>query len=308
MKSQEVVKLRGIIPAMVTPFRAEDEELDEEALRREARYHVDCGVTGICVCGSSGEGASVTVEEAGRAYRAVVAEAKGQVPIIAGVIADCTREAVSFGLAAREAGAVAVQVTPVHYIVPSEDGLVEYYRVIGERVGLPIIIYDVVPRVYISPALMLRLVEIPQVCGIKQSGGDIHKLAELLRLLGDSIPVFSALDDVLYASFTLGAAGSISAITSVLPGPCVQLWNATKAGKREEALALHNRMLGVWRAIEGKELRQRVQMQSRMKTAIKLQGRPVGIARSPQLPLRPEEVEPIRQALAEAGFLKVPVS
>lgn len=297
------MKLSGIIPPMVTPFRAEDEELDEEALRREARYLLGLGVHGLSVCGSTGEGHTVTLEEAARAYRAVVEEANGRVPVLAGIIVDCTREAVRRGLAAKEAGVAALMVTPVHYLfAPGDDGIYAYYQAIGERVGLPIVIYDVVPQVYISAKLMARLTEIPQVVGIKQSGGDIHKLADLVKMVGDRTTIFSALDDVLYPSFILGAQGSISGIAACLPKQCLQLWEAVQAGRHAEALALHNRLLPVWRACGGSR------MPALIKEALNQQGRLVGVARSPQLPPTPEEKERIRAALTEAGAIPAAVS
>lgn len=285
---------RGIMPPMVTPFTA-DEELDEEALRREARFMLAAGVDGLCVCGSTGEGHVLSVEESCRVTAIAREEAGGRVPVIAGIIRDSTREVIRYGLALRDAGADALQITPVHYLFsPTAEGTVEYYRRIGAAVGLPIIIYNVIPWNTLSPELLLRLSEIEQVIGVKQSGGDIHKLADLLLANAGRLQIFSAVDDLLYPSFILGAEGSIAAILTVLPELSVQLWAACQAGRHDEARAIHERLLPVWRAINAPD------MSARTKAALELQGRAVGPARHPLLPVTPEVRATIAAALEAA--------
>jgi 4-hydroxy-tetrahydrodipicolinate synthase len=290
-------QFRGIMPPMVTPFTA-DEELDEGALRRETRVMLDAGVHGLCVCGSTGEGHVLTAEESCRVVAVVREEVAGRVPVIAGIIRDSTREVIRYGLALRDAGADALQITPVHYLFsPTEAGTIDYYRRIGAAVGLPILIYNVIPWNTIAPDLLLRLAEIEQVVGVKQSGGDIHKLADLLKLNRGRLQVFTAVDDLLYPSFMLGAEGAIAAILTVLPALSVQLWDACQVGDHATARALHERLLPVWRAINAPD------MSARTKAAIALQGRPVGPARHPLLPVTPEVRATIAAALEEAGVL-----
>jgi 4-hydroxy-tetrahydrodipicolinate synthase len=292
-----VPQFRGILPPMVTPFTA-DEEVDEAALREETRVMLAAGVHGLCVCGSTGEGHTLTAEESCAITRIVREEAAGRVPVIAGIIQDSTREVIRYGRALREAGADALQVTPVHYLFsPTEEGTIDYYRRIGEAVGLPILIYNVIPWNTISPDLLLRLAEIEQVVGVKQSGGDIHKLADLLKLNRGRLQIFTAVDDLLYPSFLLGAEGAIAAILTVLPELCVQLWDACQTGRHDEARAIHERLLPVWRAINAPD------MSARTKAAIALQGRRVGQARHPLLPVSDDVRGAIREALAEAGVV-----
>lgn len=298
-----VAQLAGILPPMVTPFHAETEEIDEEALRRETRALLAAGVHGLTVCGSTGEGHTLSAEESCRVARIVRDEAGGRVPVIAGIIRDCTRDVIRYGLALREVGVDALQVTPVHYLFrPDDEGTLAYYERIGREVGLPIVIYNVVPWNTISPELLLRLAEIEQVVAVKQSGGDIHKLADLLRLNDGRLRVFTAVDDLLYPSFALGADGAIAAILTVLPDLTVQLWDACRRGDHVAARALHERILPVWRAINYPD------MSSRTKAAIELRGRPVGPARHPLQPVSPAVRDEIARALGEAGVLAAPVA
>ena len=291
-------QFRGIMPPMVTPFTP-DEAIDEAALRREVRVMLDAGVHGLCVCGSTGEGHVLTVEESCQVVAIVRDEVAGRVPTIAGIIRDSTREVIRYGLALRDAGADALQITPVHYLfTPTEAGTIDYYRQIGAAVGLPIIIYNVIPWNTISPDLLLRLSAIEQVIGVKQSGGDIHKLADLLKLNRGRLQIFSAVDDLLYPSFILGAEGSIAAILTVLPALSVRLWEACQAGRHDEARTIHEQLLPVWRAINAPD------MSARTKAALNLQGRAVGEARHPILPVDAEVRASIAAALAEAGVLE----
>src|SRR5438067_2266237 len=108
-------RFAGILSPMVTPFTA-DEELDEDALRAETRVMLEAGVHGVCVCGSTGEGHVLSIEESCRVTAIVREEVRGRVPVIAGIIRDSTRDVVRYGQALREVGADALQITPVHYL------------------------------------------------------------------------------------------------------------------------------------------------------------------------------------------------
>jgi 4-hydroxy-tetrahydrodipicolinate synthase len=282
--------LEGILPPMVTPFTA-GEELDEGALRAETSVLLDAGVHGLCVCGSTGEGHALSIEETVRISEIVRDEVRGRVPVITGIIRDSTRDVIRYGQALRAVGVDALQITPVHYLFnPGEEGNVSYYERIGRDVGLPIIIYNVVPWNTISPEILMRLSEIEQVVAVKQSGGDIHKLADLIRMNNDRLRILTAVDDLLYPSFMLGAHGAVAAILTVLPDLCVALWDACRRGDHAEARALHERILPVWRAINYPD------MSARTKAAIELRGRRVGPARHPLLPVS----EPVRRDIAAA--------
>lgn len=288
-------RLRGIIPPMVTPFD-EDEEVDVRALQGEAEYLLSVGVTAVAVGGSTGEGAGLLSEEVHRAVRAVVEQVRGRVPVIAGAVPDTTREALVLGRAAREAGADALQVTPPHYLfAPGPEEVVEYYRAIGQGVGVPVIVYNVVPWATIEVGTLRRVIGLPEVAGVKQSGGDLHKLADLLDAAKGQTAILTAVDDLLYPSFVLGADGAIAAILTAVPTLCVELYRAVEGGDHGRALQLHHRLLGIWHTLEGPNL------PARVKAALRLQGRPGGRARRPMTPVGGEDLERIREALQAAG-------
>jgi 4-hydroxy-tetrahydrodipicolinate synthase len=292
------LELRGIIPPLATPFTS-DGELDLAALQREVALVLAAGVHGITVTGSTGEGHTLDDDELVRASSAAVeaAAARGHsAPVVAGVIRDSTRAVVRAGRALRATGVAALQITPVHYLFqPDARGSIDFYRRIGEEVGLPIVIYNVVPWNTLSPELLMRLSELTQVVAVKQSGGDIHTLARLLTMAGDRLTVLTAIDDLLWPAFLLGAHGAVAAILTVLPDLCVALWHAVQDGRQEEARQLHERILAVWTVLAGPDL------PARVKAALALRGRPVGPPRHPLLPPTPAVVEEIERALATAG-------
>ncbi|MDF2782155.1 MAG: dihydrodipicolinate synthase family protein, partial [Geminicoccaceae bacterium] len=167
-------QLFGIVPPMTTPFD-DAGELDEAAVRAQVRWLLDAGVHGLAAGGSTGEGHTLDQDELRRLVGAVAEEAAGRVPVIAGIIVDSTRDAIRRGRAVEGLGVAALQVTPVHYLFrPDDAAMLEHFRVIAEATGLPIIIYNVVPWSYLSPALLCRIMaEVSGVIGVKQSAGDL---------------------------------------------------------------------------------------------------------------------------------------
>jgi 4-hydroxy-tetrahydrodipicolinate synthase len=295
---QEAIPFRGIIPPIVTPFRP-DEELDEEGLRREVAFHLEAGVHGVSVSGSTGEGALLRDEELRRVWTIAKEEVKGRVPFIPGVIRDSTRDAVASGLIARDLGVDGLMVAPVHYAKPTDDGMYEFYATLGRRTGLPIVIYNVVPINPLSPELLCRLVEIKEVVGVKQSGGDIHALAEIIRLVGQEVAVMSAIDDLLLGSFVIGAHGAFAGTCAMLPRQCIELYQVVGKGDLDRARQLHTLMLPLVRAtIYGVR-----NYPSALKEAINMMGRRVGRTRSPLTPLTPPEKDRLRAILKTAGLV-----
>lgn len=292
------LELSGIIPPVVTPFGA-DEQVDETAVRGEIRHQLDAGVHGVCVTGSTGEGAAVSADDAVRVATAAVTEAAGSVPVIAGIIRDSTREVVRYGQALRETGVDALQVTPVHYLFqPDADTTVDYYRTVAAETGLPIVIYNVIPWATIPAATVARILdEVPGVIAVKQSGGDIHALADLLHLAPAGGAVLTAIDDLLYPSYALGARGAISATLTVVPELCVRQWDAYQRGDNATALEIHHKLLPVWRAIDGPN------MPARIKAGLAEQGRDGGRARSPMNAVTDAERAAVRAALVNAGVV-----
>lgn len=291
--------LEGIVPPMVTAFDPETEELDLELIKQEADFLISTGVKSIVLAGSTGEGQGMNEDEIELLNRTVVDQAAGRVEVIAGIIADSTLEATRKARAAQRGGATALQLTPPHYLwVPTVDGLVKHFDTIGKAVELPILIYNVIPWVDISVDAMNEIVDrSPWVLGVKQSGGDIRKVADMMQTLHDKVPITTGIDALLYATFALGADGAISCMTSVFPQQTSELYRMVRAGDHAGALTMHRRLLPVWRAIEGPG------MTANAKYALGLLDRANGVARGPITPPTDELKARIRLEMEKAGLL-----
>ncbi|GAA2896441.1 4-hydroxy-tetrahydrodipicolinate synthase [Pseudonocardia halophobica] len=289
--------LHGMISTVVTPFD-ENDQVDLELLRGEVKYLLDQGVTAICACGSTGEGQTLSLEESRAICEVVVDEVAGRVPVIGGVIQNSTAQAIRYSLALKEAGVDALQVTPVHYVFsPSEEETIEHYRLVGEATDLPIVLYNVVPWALVPVGTIEKMSVVPQVVAVKQSGGDMHRLADLLHRVRDRYTILAALDDLHYPAFVMGAHGALAAIPTVTPKLSVELWDAVQAGDHKTALELHERILTVWRAIDEPNL------PATLKAALQLQGREGGLPRKPFAPASAEERERIAAALRTANLI-----
>ncbi|WP_219460304.1 dihydrodipicolinate synthase family protein [Nonomuraea rhizosphaerae] len=291
------MKLHGMISTVVTPFD-ENDEVDLHLLRQEVKYLLEAGVTAICACGSTGEGQTLSLEESRDICRVVVEEVAGRVPVIAGVIQNSTAQVLRYARALKEVGVDALQITPVHYVFkPSPEETVAYFREIAEKIDLPIVLYNVVPWALVPVDVIERLADIPQLVAIKQSGGDMHLLADLLARVRERFTILAALDDLHYPAFVLGAHGALAAIPTVTPRLSVELWNAVQDGDHALALSLHERILTVWKAIDSPNL------PATLKAALELQGRDGGRPRKPFAPASQAERERIAAALRAANLI-----
>ena len=292
-------EIYGIVPPIATPFDAQ-EEIDFALLRAEVEHLVaNVGVHGLAAGGSTGEGHTLATDELRQVVGATSEVVDGRVPVVAGIIVDSTREAIAKGRALADLNVAALQITPVHYLFkPTDEMMYRHFATIADTLGRPVIIYNVVPWSYCSAELLARIItEVDGAIGVKQSAGDLKRLADLMLALDGQGVVMSAVDALLYPSFCLGAHGTIAAIVTAVPELSVCLWDAVQAGDHSTALDMHIKMLRVWNAIAGDNL------PANTKCALELQGRPAGLPRSPMPPSSPAQREAIREALTLAGLV-----
>lgn len=288
-------KIEGVIPPIVTPFY-EDGSVNETLAAKEMELCLHAGVHGLSIGGSTGEGPTLRDEEL-RALIAIAREKGGpDLPIVCGVMRMCTRDAVHTALAAKEAGADAIMVTPTAYnvLVPNEEGMFDYYSTIAKEVQLPVIIYNVIAQNTISPQLFCRLLDQTEyVRGIKQSVGGVPALYAMKMACGDRGTIYAATDDMLYTCYDLGARGAISAVLAVFPALCVRMWDAFTRGDRAEGRRIQDSLYHKWQCLGGN------QFPIRLKYALQCLGRDGGWCRSPITYLPDAEKEKIRKAFSD---------
>ncbi|MBL8589021.1 MAG: dihydrodipicolinate synthase family protein [Methylobacteriaceae bacterium] len=266
----------GIIPALTTPFDARG-EIVEKKYREQIAFMLKKGVHGVCFGGSTGEGHALSIEEFRRLAEITVEEVKGKVPVVAGIIANSTREVIRRGEAIADLKIDALQVTPVFYVfTPDDESNVRHFKAITKALNAPVLLYNVIPWNLLSTDLVLRILnEIPLVVGIKQSQGHITRVAELVANAPKDKFILAAVDNLLWSCFKFGAHGTLAASPTAAPGPCVRLWNAVKKNDDRTGLAIHHRLVNFWSSLPHGNL------PACVKYALELQGVDCGVSRAP---------------------------
>jgi 4-hydroxy-tetrahydrodipicolinate synthase len=242
--------LTGMFVALATPFTP-DFAVDLPAFRRVVRHVVDGGADGVVVLGSTGEAATILEPERDALIVACLEEAGGRT-VIVGTGSNATHQAAAWTRRAQELGAQAALVVTPYYNKPTADGLVAHFQAVTDAApGLPVIIYNVPGRTgqNLVPAVLTRLWENPQLVGLKESSGNLAQIAEEVRTLPEGRFILSGDDNLALAAIAVGASGLISVIGNVLPRATKQLVDLALAGKRREAVALHQDLLPLMDAL-----------------------------------------------------------
>lgn len=291
--------LKGVIPAIVTPFRG-DEQLDEQALSAIVEYVVSNGVHGIMTTGGTGEFPLLSREERRQVTQIVSETARGRVPIIAGTAACSTREAIQLAEDAAQAGATAIIVTPPFYFILPEQPIYQHFAELVRNSPVPVVIYNnpLYTGNSMAPGLIARLLELDNVIGLKQSQSDLGQLVEVLRLADHRSAICTGIDSQFYAALCIGAAGIFSTAATICPRQMVELYDLVRANCHDNARALHRRLQLLNRYLEYDP-----GYVAPAKEALNLLGLPGGQGRRPMPTLTPDEMAGLRSALQELNMI-----
>jgi 4-hydroxy-tetrahydrodipicolinate synthase len=240
----------GSIVAIVTPMH-EDGRIDYDALRALIDWHVAEGTDCIGVVGTTGESATVSVDEHREVIRVAVEHARGRVPIMAGAGANSTAEAVHLSAYAKEVGAdCTLQVAP-YYNKPSQEGMYRHFRTIAESVDIPMVLYNVPGRTVadLQHDTVLRLAQVPGIVGIKEATGSIERAGWLIREAPKGFSIYSGDDSTAVALMLLGGHGNVSVTANVAPRRMHELCMAAIAGDAKRARELHLALLPLHRQL-----------------------------------------------------------
>ena len=300
----------GVLPANLLPLQA-DLSIDDPAYRAHLRWLVDApGVTGVVVNGHAAEVASLSREERRQALAIALDEVGGACPIISGVYADGTQDAVALARDAKAGGAAGILVFPSTLFMwgaqLKPDMAIRHYSDIAGAVDIPIIVFEYPPASGIgyTPETLAKLAEIPTVVGVKDWSNDIVAFEQNLRAIRATerpVAVLSSFTMSLMATFLLGADGAISGMGSVVADLQAEMFEACQKGDLERARGVNDRLAPLVRVFYAPPF---VDMHNRMKEALVLLGRiPHAYVRPPLTPVGADERAAIRRALVTAGLL-----
>jgi 4-hydroxy-tetrahydrodipicolinate synthase len=291
--------IRGSIVALATPM-LDDGAVDFPALERLVEWHIAEGTDGIVAVGTTGESATLDVDEHIAVIRRVVETSRKRVPVIAGTGANSTREAIELTAAGKAAGADACLLVTPYYNKPPQEGLYRHYKAVAEAVDVPIILYNVPGRTGCDmlPATVSRLAAVRNIVGLKEAVGDAARVRELvgLKLKGD-FTLLSGDDATARAAILAGFRGDISVTANVAPRQMHEMCAAALAGNSAHAEELDAKL-----ALLHKNLFLEPNPIP-VKWGLHLMGRIGAGIRLPLVPLDPAYHKPVREALHAAGVL-----
>ena len=240
---------KGAIVAIVTPFK--DGKVDEESFRELIEFQIKNGTDGIVPCGTTGESATLSYEEHDRVIEITVEAVNKRVPVIAGTGSNSTEEAVRLTKHAYDAGVDGVLMITPYYNRPTQEGLYQHYKMIAEKVPIPIIPYNVPSRTgtNLLPETVGKLSRIDNIVGIKEATGSLNQVSEVIGCCGDDFTVLSGDDFTVLPLLAVGGKGVISVTSNVAPADMAGMIDAFEAGDLPRARALHYKMFPLMDAL-----------------------------------------------------------
>lgn len=234
----------GSIVALITPFN-HDGEVDFVSLKKLVDFHVTAGTDAIVAVGTTGESATLTVEEHVKVVAKTVEFAEGRIPVIAGTGANATHEAVTFSRLLNNTGiAGCLSVTP-YYNKPTQEGLFQHYKAISQETDIPQILYNVPGRtaVDLRPETVASLAEIKTIVALKDATGDLSRVALHRELCGKDFILLSG-DDATGLEFVkLGGQGVISVTNNIAAKDMAQIMHLALEGRFDEAELINQRLM-----------------------------------------------------------------
>ena len=241
--------ITGSIPALVTPFR--EGRVDEKAFAAFVDWQVAEGSAGLVPCGTTGESATLSIEEHDHVVGLTVKAARGRVPVIAGCGSNDTRVALHHIESAARAGADVALVVCPYYNRPGQRGLIAHFRHLADHGPLPIILYNIPGRsgIDMTSETMAELADHPKIIGVKESTGDIERVSQIRQACGRDFRIISGNDYMTMGIIAHGGHAAISVTANVAPALNAAQVKACLAGDFATALALQDQLYPLHRAL-----------------------------------------------------------
>jgi 4-hydroxy-tetrahydrodipicolinate synthase len=287
----------GCGTALVTPFRR-DGSVDYDGMRRLVRRQIDAGIHFLVPCGTTGETPALDHDERALVVEAVVEEAAGRVPVLAGAGGYNTHEVVEGARRMQAAGADGLLSVTPYYNKPTPDGMVAHYGAIAEATPLPVIVYNVPGRtgVNLDVATIVRLAGLPHIVGVKEASGNVTQMCEICRAVPDDFLVLSGDDALTLPVMAIGGHGIISVASNQVPAEMSRMVELAEQGDFAGARTLHRRLLPIMQVnfIESSPIP--------VKAAMAAMGLLDEVYRLPLVSPRPASRERIHDVLRDLGL------
>ena len=227
---------KGSNVALITPFK--NSGLDEDAYIKLIHFHIDNGTSGLVPAGTTGESPTLNHTEHERVIDLCIKESNGKIPVIAGTGSNSTEEAISLTSHAEKAGANGALIVTPYYNKPTQEGLYQHYKAINDKCGIPIIIYNIPGRSVIDMSVdtMARLYELKNIVGVKDATGDLDRVDQQLKKMGNEFIQLTGNDDNAFEFNKRGGVGTISVTANIAPKLCSE-FQKNSASKNNENLA-----------------------------------------------------------------------
>jgi 4-hydroxy-tetrahydrodipicolinate synthase len=293
------MELMGCGTALVTPFRR-DGSVDEPALHALVNWQIESGISFLVPCGTTGEAATLSDVEWLRVVELVVGTAAGRVPVFAGCTHNATHEAVARARRlSRVHGLTGILTANPYYNRPGQEGQYQHFRAIAEATELPVLLYNIPGRTgaNLEPATVLRLAEIKNVIGIKESSGNIAQITELLTSTPRSFKVFAGDDSLALPVIALGGAGLVSVASNAIPVQMASMVDAALENEWTTARRINRQFFRLMQAHFWEA------SPAPIKAVLAMLGRGEDILRLPMVPVSAATRRKLETMVGELGLL-----
>ncbi|MCE7794549.1 4-hydroxy-tetrahydrodipicolinate synthase [Salipaludibacillus sp. CUR1] len=284
--------LGNVLTAMVTPFDSKG-NIDFQKINRLMDYLIDNGTEGVVVGGTTGESATLSMEEKSALYEHTVKAAAGRIPVIAGTGMNDTYATAELTVKAEKSGVDGIMLVTPYYNKPSQRGIYEHFKTIAEKTSLPVMLYNIPGRcvVNILPETVIALSKIPNITSVKEASGDLDQVTEIITNTPDDFQVFSGDDSLTLPFMAIGGDGVVSVSSHIIGKDMQKMVQAWKKGDIKTASSIHQSLLPIMKSMFI------APNPSPVKTALQIKGLDVGGVRLPLIPLTPEERSVLNNAL-----------
>jgi len=225
---------KGSNVALVTPFK--NDKLDDETYIKLIHFHIKNGTNGLVPAGTTGESPTLSHNEHERVIELCVKESNGKLPVFAGTGSNSTEEAISLTIHAEKIGANGALIVTPYYNKPTQEGLYQHYKAINDKCGIPIMIYNIPGRSVIDMSVdtMARLFELKNIIGVKDATGDLNRVSQTLKKLGNEFVQLTGNDDNALEFNKRGGVGAISVTANIAPKLCSNFQKLSKSKNDNE--------------------------------------------------------------------------